>query len=466
MKGAGRVFVALTTLLALAALSAPAQAVPRNAGGQTTVVVATLPAVPGFVFRYQGKLYTTRADGTVVVPRVPHAVVPVIRPLTLTVPLPHGGQAGFDRWYGLSSLDGGSGTVTAAMRTSHPVRFVFSNLQDVPVARADLGQVQIKSSTGFLASLPTGSDTALLQATRVVRDSSGLVVKNLYYTVQNVDVEGNNVVNRSQTKFFPSHAAKVAVPLLFFDASVRARDALFNFAVAGELKLEYPNGRTAALELGPDGRVGLPGLPRGQYHLSVAGPGLKLVQPVVMSRPQNVDLKIFTWLDLAAVATLGLLLAIGLVLVGRLVHRRRLARQQATGVTAAEPVVEPTPPAAPEPVSHVIVLPDAEPERLVPEQVLVLAGTAAPTSEQAVARPVSLRVPLVNLDPPPVSIPLFVLQLDEPKAPSEEPPKPSREAPRAPHVPQVYGPFVIRATKPSRDEESETPRSVEGKGPA
>jgi hypothetical protein len=329
------VLAALAVLLLTAlALGAPAQAAPQP---PRTATVATLPPLPGFSFDYHGQTWTTGPDGSVQIPRPLSGSDSKLTPRTRSFRLPDGEQAEFQRWYGLANLKGSTGRAIAALSTYRPVTFRFADLDGAAVPRDSLGQVLLKSSTGHLSKLPAGTDTTLLQSTRVVPDSSGLEVKHLYYTVQDVDVEGNNVVNRSQTKFLPQRHRTVLVPLLFFDATVRARDALFGWGISGSLNLEYPNGHSKVLTLGDGGRVALPGLPRGQYHLSVDGPGLKLMQPVAMSRPQDVDLKVFTWLDIAAVAVAGLCVAIGLVLVGRRLHDRRLAQGEQEAVPRSEP---------------------------------------------------------------------------------------------------------------------------------
>lgn len=361
---------------------APAQAGPERG---TTSTVSTVPRLAGFRFSYQGKAYVTGADGSVKVPRSLADDVIMLSPLTRVLRLADGAEARFERWYGQSHLRGSTGSAVAAMSIYRPVAFRFSNLQGDAVARSDLGEVSLKSSTGFFSSLPAAADTMLMQSSRVVPDNSGLQVKDLYYTIQRVDVEGNNIVNRSQTKFFPQRDHQVSVPLLFFDASVRSRDALFGWGVSGTLVLEYPNGHTRTLPLDSDGRASLPGLPRGQYHLSVDGAGLKLVQPVAMSRPQDIDLKVFTWLDIATVAALGLFVAIGLLLLGRRFHRARLVRDRQP-LTAAVPK-------APVVTEQVIVLPDPEPCRAMPEVVLVPAGPP----------------------PTPVMIGPFVIQPDAPR---------------------------------------------------
>lgn len=327
--------LALLVLLVLPLL-APGPSALAALSSLPPATVVTVPPLPGFKFVYAGRLFTTGADGSVLVPRSRSGARP---PVTRTRewPLAGGGVAKFERWYGLDNLLHGSRPARAAVSTYRPVQFRFTKLTGEPVDRSSLGEITFKSSTGFITSLPPGTGSLQLQATRTVPDNDGLTVKEMYFTVQDVDVEGNNVVNRSQTKFVPNTTRVVDVPLLFFDASVRARDALFRFGVRGKLVLEYPNGRTRTLELDKEGFVSLPGLPRGQYHLSVDGPGLKLVQPVAMSKSQVVDLKMFTWLDVAVVLLTGLGVAVLLVLVGRRKLRHRSVPD--SGAEARDPEV-------------------------------------------------------------------------------------------------------------------------------
>ncbi len=312
-----------------------------------TVTLATLPAVPGFAFDYHGTRFVTGVDGTVQIPRARHGQNNHVTVRTTTLQLGRGVRAEFDRWYALERLQQHNGRTTAALRVYYPVELRFQNLERQVVSRSSLGAVTLKSSTGFTVDLPTDTGRTTLQGSRVVPDNNGLQVKQLYFTVQDVDVQGNNVVNRSQTKFFPATDHVVSVPLLFFDATVRARDAFFGFGLSGKLHLTYPNGRGTVLPLGDNGRVDLPGLARGQYHLAVEGPGLRLSQPVAMSRRQDVDLKVFTWLDLAVSVVLLAIVAVGLLWWGRATHRRRLrARPARASLPKQRPQPVPVPVAA------------------------------------------------------------------------------------------------------------------------
>jgi hypothetical protein len=398
----------------------PADAASAPAVDNKPRKVSVLPALAGVPFRYQGVTYRTDRAGRLSLPSSRAGVDNAIRPPAGGVPLTGGGKATFEKWYGL-----GTKHQTAALATYKPVSFTFSNPQEQRVPRSSLGTITLKSSLGFITPLPAASQTLLLQSTRVVPDATGLEVKDLYYTIQQVDVEGNNVVNRSQTKFVPRTVQQVNVPLLFFDATVRVHDAIFGWGVGGKLVLAYPNGASKQLAVGNGGRVSLPGLPRGQYKMSVVGPGLKIVQPVAMSRAQDVDLKVFTWLDVGTAVVVVLIVAIGLILLGRRFHRRRLAAAEHQPV-----VITPAAAAEPHPLEAVVV--EAAVEAPVEESVEepVEATVAALTAEELFPwstfepypprpaapepEPAQEAEPVViDLDPRPVTIDLDLDHSDE-----------------------------------------------------
>jgi hypothetical protein len=166
----------------------------------------------------------------------------------------------------------------------------------------------------------------LLRATRIVPLGGELVSKDLLYRVQAVTIEGNNLVNRSQQAFVPAKSGKVALRLLFYSARFIARDRIFQFAIGSGIQLRFPNGRTHFYRFNDSGEVDLPALPRGNYRITVKAPGLKVTSPVAMTRDQVATLKVVSYLDVAVVATLMLSIALGLLLVGRPVLRRRVRR--------------------------------------------------------------------------------------------------------------------------------------------
>jgi hypothetical protein len=110
------------------------------------------------------------------------------------------------------------------------------------------------------------------------------------------------------------------------------RDALFGFPVGESVKLRYPSGRTASHDL-KDGTVTLQSLPRGTYDLKVKASGVSFTRPVSVSRKQEVELKVISWLDMLLAFGAIVALAIGLAIVRRphLAQKLRLRRRATVG---------------------------------------------------------------------------------------------------------------------------------------
>jgi hypothetical protein len=140
--------------------------------------------------------------------------------------------------------------------------------------------------------------------------------------VQSVITEGVNAVNRGQQQFFPSRQQRVNVQLLFFDVTFSARDALLGSATGSSIRLEFPDGHAATYPFGTQASVTIRNLPRGTYHVTVQGSGPEMTQKVTVSKDQRADFDTITWIDLALALALVLLLAIGLLVLRRLVRKR------------------------------------------------------------------------------------------------------------------------------------------------
>jgi hypothetical protein len=170
-----------------------------------------------------------------------------------------------------------------------------------------------------------------LQGTRIVPFTQGLEKKNIGYAVDAVTVDGANVVNRSQQKFVPAQSRDLNVRLLFNVAHFTARDAIFHFPVGSGVRMRYPDGYTAVRQFDNKTVLTVPGLPRGQYQVQVTGAGWSPLRPVALSRTQDVQLTVITYLDMAVIVALLAALAMGVVL-----YRRRF-RRQAPAETSVAP---------------------------------------------------------------------------------------------------------------------------------
>jgi hypothetical protein len=245
----------------------------------------------------------------------------------------------FERWSGGGSDEFGAtrdvalgGRVTrlvAGFGTACLVGWRFTDDQGEPIPNRTVQGVMLKDDAGGLYRL-AAEGSQWLPARRVVRENSGKVsARPLDYTVESVTVEGANAVFRSQQRFRPTPNATQTIRLRFHQMLVSVHDAAFGFPVGSALQVRSPDGRVRRLEL--DGRATARSgrLARGDYQLKALGPGVGWWTPVRLSRNQEVRLVLVSWLDLAAVTFVLVLVLVGLPLVGRLLGRR--SRALATG---------------------------------------------------------------------------------------------------------------------------------------
>lgn len=273
-----------------------------------TVNVQTVPILEGVPFVLGDERALTDVAGMARIPFTPPQ--PDERPTPGDLELNDRVTARFARWYGSSAS-----RITATYALFYRIQFSFSDLAGHPVDRSLITGVTIKNSIGERFEF-TDEQQTWFQGSRVVPLSGGLESKEIYYTVESVTVNGSNVVNRSQQKFLPSELLDWDIRLLFYSAQVSVHDALLRFPTGTAILLVYADGHAVNLPLN-DGRLDLPSLPRGNYRISVVGPGLGISQPLALSRDQEVTLEFISYLDMTLVALAGLGIAFGLLQIGR-----------------------------------------------------------------------------------------------------------------------------------------------------
>ena len=177
----------------------------------------------------------------------------------------------------------------------------------------------LKSSVGarFIFQKGEHGIAQALQGQRVVPTPQGLISKDIDYSVESACVAGSSVVNRAQHSFTPSKELEWDIPLLFYKAHVTSKDAFFGYSIGSHVNLKYPDGTVTQIPLAADGTVEIPSLPRGDYEMSVVGPGYSPPRPISVTREQYVDLEMVSYVDMAAAALFLGLAALGLLLVGR-----------------------------------------------------------------------------------------------------------------------------------------------------
>jgi hypothetical protein len=231
----------------------------------------------------------------------------------------------------------------AALDMYYRVKWHFVDLDGRPVDPQRITSLTMRSSHGIVHEFNTNdlSVPQWLQGSRVVPEAAGLLNKDIYYTIDQVMIDGTNVVNRAQQRFFPTTNLELPIQLLFYPAHFTVQDVLFRFPIGSAIHLEYPDRHAQVLPLSSNGEATI-ALPRGEYHVYVVGLGLQTVSPLAMTRNQELDIKFISYLDILAVFTLLSGIALGLLFFGRpqimfiLRHPRELLRV-ATSVRVRRP---------------------------------------------------------------------------------------------------------------------------------
>ena len=288
-----------------------------------------MPALAGLRFSVAGETVRTRGNGV--------ARVYVDRPGTYAISVPSeqdssGGQhVRFARWADDSFTASRSVTVRAPVTrleagftVQYPVAFRFVDRQLNTVDPARVESVTITNSLGQERTFSGTARRQVLMGSRVARLATGLAESEVQYSVTRVTVDGMNVVNRGQQRFYPRRTPSFQVQLLFYSAHVRARDAFFRFPIGSGVRLTYGNGKVEHYRLGSGADLVLPALPRGRYEITVEGGGVSITRPLDLSRDQDVDLAVLSYLDLAVAAGTIVLFTLGLLLAGRPTLRSRL----------------------------------------------------------------------------------------------------------------------------------------------
>jgi hypothetical protein len=168
------------------------------------------------------------------------------------------------------------------------------------------------------------------------------VSKDISYKINRVVVAGSNVVNSAQQRFIPSKEQLASVKLLFYSVRFVAADAMFGGGIGKGIDLQYPDGKTRSIPFAKGHAITVDDLPRGDYHVTVVGGGLRMARPVSVSRDSEADLDVISFLDVAVVGIALLVLALAIAWFGLQLRRRhrgynrRLARQARRDRQAAQ----------------------------------------------------------------------------------------------------------------------------------
>ena len=193
----------------------------------------------------------------------------------------------------------------------------FLDLESKPVDSGRITSLLLKSSQGMAFNL-TDNQPRWMQASSVARRTTGLEETKIQYSVDSVLVDGSNVVNQSQQRFYVQANDVWPIQLLLYTAQFQARDALFKFPIGSGIHIEHPGGRIEEIPFGPNAELSIGSLVRGIYRVNVFGAlGISPISPIALSRDQDVQLLVISYLDIGIGAVLAAALSFGLLFIGR-----------------------------------------------------------------------------------------------------------------------------------------------------
>jgi predicted RNA-binding Zn-ribbon protein involved in translation (DUF1610 family) len=203
------------------------------------------------------------------------------------------------------------------LEVSYQAAQTFVDLDGKSVDFSRITSITLKGSNGstytFDDNLPHW-----LPAGRVIRLNNGLEETKILYSVISVIIDGSNVVSQAQQRFFVHPNDVWTVKLLLYSAGFTARDALFRFPIGTGIHMEYPDGDVQSFNFNSNNQHTSTGLARGIYRVTVTGAeGYAPPTPLALSRNQDVELMVFSYLDMGILASIGIIVALGLLFFGR-----------------------------------------------------------------------------------------------------------------------------------------------------
>jgi len=257
-----------------------------------------------------------------------------------TMDLNETSRAFFDRWGDLSDPDSfqlsrpieivENRNITLLVRLQHRISIVFTDAEDRGIDTGFVGYAFLQASDGQAYEV-VSYENLWFHANKFQRILDPVIkwkVINVTYSVNSVEVLGQNVVQRGLHVFVPAPGAVWSVRLQLYPLKVRVTDLFFGIPIDDEIRIStLETGDLVKTLKATGGTVLFENFPRGDYVIRSAGYGLSLPIPIVLTKPMTVDVKVFSLLD--GVFVVGIVaILVGLYIINRRVGLSVLVRQR------------------------------------------------------------------------------------------------------------------------------------------
>lgn len=287
---------------------------------QLALTIHVVPPFAGARFALDGEVFASNSEGVAVIPtgQTGTHVLEALPIEELSTMRAEFARWGDDFFQPRRRIDLPRTTpLQVGYELSHPVTLGFVDLSGEKVSPSRISSVTIRNTLGSVEEYE-GTGPHWFQAVRVLRRFIGLTAKPVQYSVETVMVDGSNVVQRAEQRFFVTGEEHRNISLLLYSVRFTSQDALFGSPIGSHVLLEYPDGEERRLPLARDGTVSVSSLARGNYMASVEASGISPPVPVVVSKDfQETTLKVISYLDIGLFIFVLVGSAIGLALIGR-----------------------------------------------------------------------------------------------------------------------------------------------------
>jgi len=288
------------------------------------VAIYTIPPVPNVGFKLNNKIYTADENGVADIVLSSSGVYDLeLMPIGPDI-LPENTRLEFARWN--DNVFTPKRVVYFPRDRRLEVGFTVSyqvdqELYDTTGALVDPARVSSMTVRGVGSTFTfDGAGPHWLPANRLTRRiGERLQSEPILYYFREIIIDGANVVNKGEQRFSILPNDVWPVQVLLYSARFSARDAMFGFPIGKGIELTYPDGRKEEVLFEPESaEVTIPALARGSYSARIIGAGGSAPPtPVHLSRNQDVELLMLSYLDIALIVGIPLLIALGFFFLGR-----------------------------------------------------------------------------------------------------------------------------------------------------
>ena len=288
------------------------------------VAIYTVPPVSGVKFKLNHKIYTSDENGVITL-SVNTSGVYSLEVLPINEDnISSDTQVQFVRWNdnvftaNRKVYFPRARRLEAGFNVNYKMNQMFYDTTGEPVDPARVSSMIIRG-IGNTYTLD-GAGPVWLPSNRLIRRvGERLESQEILYYFRDVTIDGANVINRSEQRFHIRPNDTWPIQVLLYSVRFTARDAMFHFPIGKGIELTYPDGHVGKFFFDSgSAQITIPSLARGSYSAKITGAGGSAPPtPVHLSRDQDVELLMLSYLDIALIIGVPLCIALAFFFIGR-----------------------------------------------------------------------------------------------------------------------------------------------------